>query len=488
MAKKISITITPKYKFNLMIPDKQSFKDPAQIGINLLDFIGRNFSLSVALLIFLLPSFTDQYSFSVFSILIYAVAIIFVATQILRVLTVKGPHFLSIPLDIPLLILTTIISLSFFFNTAIVRTNTNIWGGQSLNAISGESIISLALIYYFFYINNQSKSSLRHIISAFKVSPLLSFSFVILLNLQISSSVIDFISILFPAQFIWWLYVHFSGKTKAKIDILNIVNLLISIFCLLYFYNPINILVVTITLFIVFLTLVITKRNELGKMFNNIDKKYLSFYDRIAKNKNLSILISTFVLMSLGIYSLLKIPNFNDYYFIYNGFVSLSELEGASLLFGRGLVNTVSVPLLFQFINAYGILPFLSLTIVGVFFTKRAFTILSNLLNTQARTVFKSLVITIISIILFVIFSSSTSLFPLVILSASTSMILLLEKIFSKANNEFNFSKVPIDFKSQSEENAFFLKAMRGILIALIIIFTIYLLCSLNYINIFINA
>ena len=488
MARKISISITPKYKLNLTIPDKNSFKEPAQKAINLLDFVGRNFSIAIALLFFLLPSLTNQSNLSILNILIYAIAIIFVVIQILRVLTVKGPHFLGIPLDIPILIFTTLIALSFFYNTAIVRTNTNIWGGPSLNAISGVSIISMSLIYYFFYINNQSKLSIRRMISAFKVSPLISFILIILFNLQISNSAIEFLAILFPAQLIWSFYVNFSGKSKPKVDILNGINLLISLFCLLYFYNPINILVSIITLFIIFLTLIISKRDSLAKMFKNIDKKQKNIYESISKNLNISILIITLILIAVGIYSIIKIPNVNDYYFIYNGFASLSELHGVSIFLGRGLTNTVPVPLLFQFINAYGLVPFLALGLIGFFFAKHSLQILKRIMNVQARILFKTLTILIINIFLFYILSSSSSIFPLIALSASASLILIIEKVFTMDGKEFSFSTQATKFIALSEEKEYFLRVMKRISIALIILFSIYLLCSLNYINIFINA
>ncbi len=483
MARKISIAIAPKRILTINLPDRETFKDPAQFAINSLDFIGRNFSIFITLFLFLLPSLKAEYSYPFLTIGIYAIAIILVLVQILRIINVKGPHFLSIPFDIPLLIFTTFIALSFFYNTAIARSNNNIWGGLGLSAISGVSIIALSLIYYFFYINNQSSSRIRNLISAFKWSPLVSFISIIVFNLQISPAVIDLFSIIFPAQLIWTLYVHFSNKSKPKIDFLNILNLLISLFCLLYFYNPINLLINVISLLVIFITLIVLKRDELAKMFKNLDKSYKSIYERIQSNFNLSLLLLVFVLISIGTYLLLKNPNYPGF-----NLNALSDLSGVSLFFGKGLLFKSSMPLFFQFIYVYGIVPLISLVYLGFLFTKFTLSVLKDLKNSQARVLLKTLVVLIISIFLFLLLSSSISIFPIFLIVGAGSFILLIAKMFLKNGKEFNFSSIPHSFESLSEDRAYFLKIFRIILVVLLILFSINLLSSLNYINIFINA
>jgi len=480
MANKISIALTSSKRIYLTIPTLEDLTDPVKVGKWLSDFIENDLLIYSTALLLLLSSINVS-GFPAFMISIYAITILALMNRILRKLFFKGEHFPTVPFDLPLLTLTTIISFSFFYNTAVTQTNTNIWGGRGLQEISGVSLISYWFYYYLLFTSIKNKESVKKLFQAFYASPIIAILGALIFNLQLSYSAFIIIALLQPM----YLYLSLNSKNNIK---LHLINLIIS--SIFIFSGIPNWALLTIYLFylIQIIYLIIANRKVLPVLFRSLDQEFSMrrIGQYIRNNSTVIILLLSLIFIFLSsstIYSLIKQE---DFLALEKGYTQITKLKGVEYVLGIGM-KSLDAPQAVQFLAAYGLLSGLSLIIVLVMIVRQFRSIYLQSNSKSLRKLFTSIIIgTFPLFAMLLLTKNDTQLFPLFLITMGTMYLvvkrIMIDKVILYGNLEIAESS------SLKANQSYFLKLMKILLIIIFLLSFIYLLSYLNYINIFINT
>jgi hypothetical protein len=480
MANKISIALTSSNRINIVIPTWEDLTDIPKVGKWLSDFIERDLLIYSTALLFLFPSITVS-GYSALMISLYAITLLVLMNRILRKLFLEGEHFPTVPFDLPLLTLTTFISFSFFYNTAVAQVNTNIWGGKSLQEISGVSLITYWFYYYLLFTSIKNKAGLKKLLQAFYFSPLISILGALIFNLQLSYSTFTVIALLHPM----FLYLSLNSKNNSKLHLLNLIISTLFIFSGIAKWSY-------LTLYLFYLLqiiyLIFQNRRVLPVLFRSLDQglslKHIGKYIRNNSTIILIMLSLLFIfLSSSSIYSSIKQ---SDFLALEKGYTQISKLSGLEYILGVGLKG-LEAPQVIQFLATYGLVTGLAALIVFAIVSKQFRKILVHTHDKSLTKLFSSLIIGMIPLLAMLFLTrADTTLFPIVILTMGTIYLLIKRISIDKLTVELN-SKIATS-TSLSANQSYFLKLMKILLIIIFLLSFIYLLSYLNYINIFINT
>jgi len=480
MANKISIALTSSKRITISMPSWQDLTDIPKVGKWISDFIENDLLIYSTSLLLFLPSINVS-GYSALMISLYAITLLALMNRILRKLFFKGEHFPTVPFDLPLLTLTTIISFSFFYNTAVAQANTNIWGGRNLQEISGVSLITYWFYYYLLFTSIKSKDSVKRLFQAFYASPLIAILGSLILNLQLSYSAFIIIALLQPM----YLYLSLNSKNNTK---LHLMNLIISTIFIFSGITKWAFLTIYLYYLIQIIYLILANRKVLPILFRSLDQglaiKKLGQYIRNNATVILLLLSLLFIFLSSNtIYSLIRQE---DFLALEKGYSQISKLKGIEYILGIGL-KSLEAPQAIQFLAAYGFLTGLTLIVVSVMIVRQFRNIYLQSNSKSISKLFTSIIIgTFPLTTMLFLTKNDTQLFPILLISLGT-MYLVVKKI------TIDKISMPEDLEvmgssSLKANQSYFLKLMKILILIIFLLSFIYLLSYLNYINIFINT
>lgn len=417
-------------------------------GFYLLDFTGQNSGIAVILALFGL----------MLSLLV---------VQLVKKLLAKGEMLPQVRNDLPLLFLTTIIAASLFIATAIAKTNTNIWGGADLRSLSGIAFIAYWLFFYLISVNIQGRKSLSRALYAYWLAPSLLLLGWLILFRDLTDIQTTALSLTLPASL--WLLL-----TQEKNKLLHAINTIIPLVLLLFFANKEALFSVWISFALAFITITITRRNQLGEMFRTLDIKHKGSQG-----------VVYYYLLSLlatlgGIFWALQ--NLSIVFFdnLFLGAEGLTFKDLGTLLFGNGL-NSFTATKALQFANIYGAIAVIVLLAVIFIITKstwKAFKKTGSLMN---KELLLWTALNTISAALYLIIARGSS--ELVLLNIFVMLIMssgIVARIQEKSLPALDTELAP--------RKPLWQFILRIVLLICLSAGLIYLLSSLNYITIFIKA
>lgn len=478
MRSKIIIRLGPK----ITLPLNLSFLDipKGKLGVfTLVDKLSLIISL-ILILGVLTWELLGQSAGGSLTTIIYGFVIILFFLYVLKVALAKNQLIDQIAFDIPLLIFTTFIALSLFMGTAIFKNSTNIWGGSSLRMLTGVSIIAYWFLYYLLNTNLLKRKLIQKSLLAFWLAPL----YALLVWLVTFSDLLPdqqvVLGLMLPASI--WLVL-----TQSKHVWLHVINVIISLVVLITFADrtviAINIMIFTISM----LVIVIKNKNNLVKLFTQLDKlpeaknQWMTY---IQQNSTVIYLMVSALAFAIGVFwAVNKLTNvvFDP---LLLGFYSLQFNDITSLLLGNGL-TTISASTMLRFIHIYGLIPTLALVGCGV-------VIIREMLKTYKVASTQS----IKGIIVWLLTSALAGFLYLLLAGAYIETLiitLLVQLLFFGLIKQFVDNKTistrkveMVDFTSiKNIRNRDYLKILQICFIILVFFAAYYLLSSLNYINIF---
>ena len=480
MAKKISIALTSSKTLKFSIPVKEDFTDLNKLFLNLSRFIN-SYSMPIFVsLLFLLPGIQISER-PAFIIIFYALILLVLFNRILRTLFIKGDHFVAVPFDLQLLTFTTAISLSFFYNTAVTKANTNIWGGAALKEISGISLIAYWFLFYFLQTHSRNKLGLKKLLLSFWIAPTIALLGSLILGTQLQFTAFTLIILMHPAL----LYLALKYDSYNK---LHTLNLFISTILLLLNPYEWTTFVIIITYLLLFIFLILSRRNQLTNMLFELDKiaRPFNLKQYIRQNSTLIMICISLLIALIGSrYLFLNITQ-SDYLTLEKGYQELTKLSGLALVFGQGMHFSLA-PKIVQLILSFGWLPFLILSVIAVNFIFHFKKLLKKTSNTKTAILLKFFSLMLFPVTMFLFLSPfNTELFFIFIITL-ISFVFLLQSL-SVDKQSMHDSNEMLTHSHLKSNELYFLKSLKLIILVILIALFIYLLSYLNYINIFINT
>lgn len=415
--------------------------------------------------------------------IIFGTVIVLLALNICKLIISKQELLSQIPFDIPLLTVTTIVAMSLFTGTAIFKNTTNIWGGANLRAIAGVSLIAFWFLYYLLASILNGKKMLQQALVSFWLAPIVALLTWLLTFRDFINPQISFLSMLLPGSLILVL-------TQTKHRPLHIINLVIAIVMLFVGKDIYAIFITIVTFFVTFLIIIIKHRNSLGEKFRALDnfpKKRQEIASYINNNFiPLYLLFSTIVIIA-GIFWLKDNMNKAFFYALTLGFQSISFAGIGNLLMGNGL-NTIAASTVMRFVNIYGLIPCLAI-LASLFF------IVKNILKAYKKTSSQSnrgLFIWLATLIgmcftYLLLTPISSDLLVSIMFLALLFLGLFSQLILTKTKAETSLQIRSFE-KIKNLKLRLALTIGQYVLIVAIILAVIYLLSSINYINIFLMS
>jgi len=483
MSKKMIIRLTPKYSLKF---DPSSFK--LRPGWQAVSFDLADHLLSWLLPIFILFSLSfELFSNSGGSVIldaVYAITVAGMALQLIKRVLGKNEYLPQVPFDMLLLTFTTIISVSLFYHTAILKDQTNLWGGISLRAISAISLIAYWFFYYLLVANSRDKRTLGRFLKLFFWAPPLMGAVALISFRIIPASVSITLACLIPGFVILLL-------TQKKNLWLLLLDLVLSVIIVLSSANTTAIFAVLITFILAFFTILITKRNRILPMFRTLDKitKQELRRDFLAVVNKQALLLFFLLSLVLSLFSLFWF-NRNLSTGFFNGItLGLSSLKFSGIiqvLIGNGMADSAGGKI-WQLIYSYGLVPLLLLGYFLYRFTRDQITLLKSKLSLQISGLALALLSFLLTLTIFALLQN-TGLELVIILSIFVVAVLTQLKQIYADKSEYQYTRELNTLKGvKGARKKLLYRISQFIIVALLLVGSIYLLCSLNYINIFLT-
>lgn len=483
MSKKMIIRFNPKYSLRF---DPSFFKLRPGWQAIFFDIADKLLQILIPLYILLIFSFDllsgTQGIGSIISL--YALIITALILQIVKRVLGKSEYLPQVSYDLILLFFTTLIAISLFYHTAIAKDQINLWGGYSLRTISAISIIAYWFFYYLILSNSRDKKSLGLLIKSFFWAPIVMGVITLISFREIPVATSTAISCFIPGLIILLL-------TQKKNLLVIFINLIFALTITFISNNAFAIFSILVTFILTFIIILVSKRNKLFNMIRSLDKITRSEIKKepLALINKHSLLIFFFLSLIISLYSLFWLTrNLSQDFF--NGIVlGLGSLKFAGItefLIGNGMADSAGGKI-WQLIYSYGLLPILTLCLFLFYFWRDQLKMIKSSLSLPILGLIFWAISTLFTLTILLLIQNS-ALEVVIIISIFLVSILIQLKLIYLDKKEYNYSReLNLLSNTKDSRNKFLLKLSQFVLASLLIIAAIYLLCSLNYINIFLT-